>query len=83
VRLRKTSRLKTADGRPLNRGQVQAATGKTRRGKASGSAFITRPAAYQQLYDQSLVRLPGIRSLRSTILMKQVVPLRPLPTHSR
>jgi len=41
------------------------------------------PAAYQQLYDQSLVRLPGVQSLRSTILMKQVVPLRPLPTHSR
>jgi DNA-binding Lrp family transcriptional regulator len=41
------------------------------------------PAAYQQLYDQSLVHLPGVQSLRSTILMKQVVPLRPLPTHSR
>ena len=41
------------------------------------------PTAYQQLYDQSLVRLPGVQSLRSTILMKQVVPLRPLPTHDR
>jgi DNA-binding Lrp family transcriptional regulator len=39
------------------------------------------PTAYQQLYDESLVRLPGVQSLRSTILMKQVVPLRPLPTH--
>jgi len=40
-------------------------------------------AAYQQLYDQSLVRLPGVQGLRSTILMKQVVPLRPLPTKRR
>ena len=40
-------------------------------------------AAYQQLYDQSLVRLPGVQGLRSTILMKQVVPLRPLPTRGR
>ncbi|HEY6296894.1 MAG TPA: Lrp/AsnC family transcriptional regulator [Streptosporangiaceae bacterium] len=41
--------------------------------------------AYQQLYDECLVRLPGVQGLRSTILMKQVVPLRPLPTksHSR
>jgi DNA-binding Lrp family transcriptional regulator len=36
--------------------------------------------AYQQLYDQTLARLPGVQGLRSTILMKQVVPLRPLPT---
>jgi len=36
--------------------------------------------AYQQLYDKSLIRLPGLQGLRSTILMKQVVPLRPLPT---
>ena len=41
------------------------------------------PAAYQQLYDQSLVHLPGVQSLRSTILMKQVVPLRPLPTRAK
>jgi DNA-binding Lrp family transcriptional regulator len=41
------------------------------------------PAAYQQLYDQTLARLPGILGLRSTLLMKQVVPLRPLPTHGR
>jgi DNA-binding Lrp family transcriptional regulator len=39
--------------------------------------------AYQQLYDQALVRLPGVQGLKSTILMKQVVPLRPLPTHGR
>jgi DNA-binding Lrp family transcriptional regulator len=39
--------------------------------------------AYQQLYDRSLARLPGVQGLRSTILMKQVVPLRPLPTHGR
>jgi DNA-binding Lrp family transcriptional regulator len=39
------------------------------------------PAAYQQLYDQTLARLPGVQGLRSTLLMKQVVPLRPLPTH--
>ena len=41
------------------------------------------PAAYQQLYDQTLARLPGVKGLRSTLLMKQVVPLRPLPTHAR
>ena len=41
------------------------------------------PAAYQQLYDQTLARLPGVHGLRSTILMKQVVPLRPLPTDGR
>jgi DNA-binding Lrp family transcriptional regulator len=40
-------------------------------------------AAYQQLYDQVFVHLPGVASLRSTILMKQVVPLRPLPTQGR
>jgi DNA-binding Lrp family transcriptional regulator len=39
--------------------------------------------AYQQLYDQALARLPGVQGLRSTILMKQVVPLRPLPMHAR
>ena len=39
--------------------------------------------AYQQLYDQTLVHLPGVQGLRSTILMKQVVPLRPLPTRAR
>jgi DNA-binding Lrp family transcriptional regulator len=36
--------------------------------------------AYQQLYDRNLVRLPGVQGLRSTIMMKQVVALRPLPT---
>ena len=41
------------------------------------------PAAYQQLYDHSLVHLPGIQGLRSTLLMKQVVPPRPLPTRGR
>ena len=39
--------------------------------------------AYQQLYDQSLVRLPGVQGLRTTLVMKQVVPLRPLPTKGR
>jgi len=39
--------------------------------------------AYQQLYDESLAHLPGLRGLRSTILMKQVVPRRPLPTQVR
>lgn len=39
--------------------------------------------AYQQLYDQALVRLPGVQGLRSTILMKQVVTSRPLPTRAR
>ena len=39
--------------------------------------------AYQQLYDQTLARLPGVQGLTSTILMKQVVPLRPLPTRAR
>jgi len=40
-------------------------------------------AAYQQLYDQVLVRLPGVQGLRSTLLMKEIVPLRPLPTRTR
>jgi len=40
-------------------------------------------AAYQQLYDQVLVRLPGVQGLRSTLLMKEIVPLRPLPTRAR
>jgi DNA-binding Lrp family transcriptional regulator len=36
--------------------------------------------SYQQLYDQTLARLPGVQSLSSTIVMKQVVAARPLPT---
>ena len=37
-------------------------------------------AAYQRLYDQRLSRLPGVRSITSTIVMKNVVPARALPT---
>lgn len=36
-------------------------------------------AAYQQLYESTLVRLPGVQGLTSTIVMKQAVPLRPYP----
>ncbi|MGX1565409.1 Lrp/AsnC family transcriptional regulator [Streptomyces sp. NPDC055506] len=36
-------------------------------------------AAFQQLYDQQLARLPGIQRLTSTLVMKHVVDDRPLP----
>lgn len=36
--------------------------------------------AYQRLYDDVLIRLPGVAGMRSTIVMKQAVPSRPLPT---
>ncbi|WP_327581609.1 Lrp/AsnC family transcriptional regulator [Nonomuraea sp. NBC_00507] len=36
-------------------------------------------AAYQRLYDEKLVRLPGVQRLSSTIVMKHVVDTRPLP----
>jgi DNA-binding Lrp family transcriptional regulator len=36
-------------------------------------------AAYQQLYDDRLSALPGLRRLTSTIVMKNVVDPRPLP----
>ncbi|MEV6243093.1 Lrp/AsnC family transcriptional regulator [Lentzea sp. NPDC051838] len=36
-------------------------------------------AAYQQLYDEHLVKLPGVRQMRSTVVMKHVVDDRPLP----
>jgi DNA-binding Lrp family transcriptional regulator len=35
--------------------------------------------SYQRLYETVLIRLPGVRGLNSTIVMKQAVPLRPLP----
>ncbi|OFI39515.1 AsnC family transcriptional regulator [Arthrobacter sp. SW1] len=35
--------------------------------------------AYQKLYDGVLAKLPGVQSLNSTIVMKQVVAPRPLP----
>lgn len=35
--------------------------------------------AYQTLYDDVLTRLPGLRGLNSTIVMKETVPRRPLP----
>ncbi|MFE4455085.1 Lrp/AsnC family transcriptional regulator [Streptomyces sp. NPDC056796] len=35
--------------------------------------------AYQELYDQQLVRLPGVQRLTSTLVMKNVVDDRPLP----
>lgn len=37
-------------------------------------------AAYQRLYEGTLVRLPGVQRINSTIVMKQVVTARPLPT---
>ncbi|MEE4591074.1 Lrp/AsnC ligand binding domain-containing protein [Streptomyces sp. DSM 41524] len=36
-------------------------------------------AAFQQLYDEQLARLPGVQRLTSTIVMKNVVQDRPLP----
>jgi DNA-binding Lrp family transcriptional regulator len=39
--------------------------------------------AYQALYETVLVQLPGLAGLRSTIVMKQAVPLRPLPINAR
>ncbi|MGW3668191.1 Lrp/AsnC family transcriptional regulator [Streptomyces sp. NPDC005141] len=36
-------------------------------------------AAYQQLYDQRLARLPGVQRLTSTLVMKNVIDDRPLP----
>ncbi|MER5397581.1 Lrp/AsnC family transcriptional regulator [Streptomyces sp. NPDC002599] len=36
-------------------------------------------AAYQQLYDQQLARLPGVQRLNSTLVMKNVIDDRPLP----
>lgn len=39
--------------------------------------------AYQQLYDGVLSKLPGLRGLTSTIVMKESVPRRPLPASPR
>ncbi|WP_121253197.1 Lrp/AsnC ligand binding domain-containing protein [Solirubrobacter pauli] len=36
-------------------------------------------AAYQRFYEETLIRLPGVSRISSTIVMKQVVPTRPLP----
>lgn len=36
-------------------------------------------AAFQQLYDQQLARLPGVQRLTSTLVMRNVVQDRPLP----
>ncbi|WOX16929.1 Lrp/AsnC family transcriptional regulator [Streptomyces sp. N50] len=36
-------------------------------------------AAFQELYDQRLARLPGVQRLTSTLVMKNVVQDRPLP----
>jgi DNA-binding Lrp family transcriptional regulator len=35
--------------------------------------------AYQRLYDETLVKLPGVRRMNSTVVMKHVVDERPLP----
>jgi DNA-binding Lrp family transcriptional regulator len=40
-------------------------------------------AAYQRLEDDTLATLPGIQRLNSTLVMKQVVDDRPLPTHDQ
>lgn len=37
-------------------------------------------AAYQRLYDNTLSKIPGVQHLRSTIVLKQSVSTRPLPT---
>jgi DNA-binding Lrp family transcriptional regulator len=36
-------------------------------------------AAYQRFYEETLIRLPGVERISSTIVMKQVVATRPLP----
>jgi DNA-binding Lrp family transcriptional regulator len=36
-------------------------------------------AAYQQLYDEKLIALPGVQRMASTLVMKRVVHDRPLP----
>lgn len=36
-------------------------------------------AAFQQLYDEQLARLPGVQRLTSTLVMKNVIDDRPLP----
>jgi DNA-binding Lrp family transcriptional regulator len=36
--------------------------------------------AFQHLYDTTLSRLPGVQRLSSTIVLKQSVPIRPIPT---
>ena len=36
-------------------------------------------ASYQRLYEQTLARLPGVRGLTSTIVMKHVIEACPLP----
>ncbi len=37
-------------------------------------------ADYRKLYEGQLTRLPGVQKLTSTIVMKQIVEARPLPT---
>ena len=36
-------------------------------------------AAYQRLQDEKLTALPGVQRMTSTLVMKRVVPARPLP----
>ncbi|WP_232837075.1 Lrp/AsnC family transcriptional regulator [Lentzea terrae] len=36
-------------------------------------------ASYRRLYEDTLAKLPGVRGLTSTIVMKQVIEPRPLP----
>lgn len=38
--------------------------------------------SYQHLYEETLAKLPGVRGLTSTIVMKQVIEPRPLPSHA-
>jgi DNA-binding Lrp family transcriptional regulator len=37
-------------------------------------------AAFQEFYDSTLAALPGVQRLTSTLIMKNVVDDRPLPT---
>jgi len=39
-------------------------------------------AAYQRLFEETLSQLPGVQRVNSTIVMKQVVEVRPLPAPS-
>jgi hypothetical protein len=57
-----------------------AATGPWWTPQPSGSAS-RHLASYQRLYEQTLAKLPGVRGLTSTIVMKQVIEPRPLPAN--
>ena len=46
---------------------------------ASKVLVVADLAAYQHLYDNELIALPGVQRMASTLVMKRVVHDRPLP----